>query len=136
MEFNRNQFMLAGMLVLLLGFQFRTFESFTLNEKMTRFIATKVEGQTATGHHADEHRRRSAKGGSAAELARLVVDVGRLGLDSAQLRNEKTGRLARVVRMHRAAHRSSDGRQRAASPFGSVARMESAKFPSMAIVPC
>jgi len=48
MEFNRNQFMLAGMLVLLVGFQFRSFESFTLNEKATHFIATRLEGQSAS----------------------------------------------------------------------------------------
>jgi hypothetical protein len=47
MEFNRNQFMLAGVLVLLLGFQFRTFESFTLNEKTTKFVATRLGGEPA-----------------------------------------------------------------------------------------
>lgn len=46
MEFNRNQFMLAGVLVLLLGFQFRTFESFTLNEKTTKFVATRLGGES------------------------------------------------------------------------------------------
>ncbi len=48
MEFNRNQFMMAGVLVLLLGFQFRSFESFTLNEKATRFIAARLDGPTAS----------------------------------------------------------------------------------------
>jgi hypothetical protein len=48
MEFNRNQFMMFGVIVLLLGIQFRTFESYTLNEKTTHFIASRMEGASAT----------------------------------------------------------------------------------------
>jgi len=48
MEFNRNQFMMFGVIVLLLGIQFRTFESYTLNEKATHFIASRMEGSTTT----------------------------------------------------------------------------------------
>lgn len=48
MEFNRNQFMMFGVIVLLLGIQFRTFESYTLNEKATHFIATRMEGSSGT----------------------------------------------------------------------------------------
>jgi hypothetical protein len=43
MDFNRNQFMMFGVIVLLLGFQFRTFESFTLSEKATHFIAARMQ---------------------------------------------------------------------------------------------
>jgi hypothetical protein len=42
MEFNRNQFMMFGVIVLLLGVEFRTFESFTLSEKATHFIASRI----------------------------------------------------------------------------------------------
>jgi hypothetical protein len=42
MEFNRNQFMMFGVIVLLLGVEFRMFESFTLSEKATHFIATRI----------------------------------------------------------------------------------------------
>ncbi len=47
MEFNRNQFMMFGVIVLLLGIQFRTFDSYTLNEKATHFIATRMGGEPA-----------------------------------------------------------------------------------------
>jgi hypothetical protein len=47
MEFNRNQFMMFGVIVLLLGVQFRTFESFTLSEKATHFIAARMQDSTA-----------------------------------------------------------------------------------------
>ncbi len=51
MEFNRNQFMMAGVLLLLFGMQFRTFDSFTLNEKTTHFIVSRLpdSGPPATG---------------------------------------------------------------------------------------
>ena len=62
MEFNRNQFMLGGMLVLLIGFQFRTFDSFTLNEKTTHFIATRLDaGSVGSGGVDHEARARSRK---------------------------------------------------------------------------
>lgn len=41
MEFNRNQFMMIGVVLLLLGLQFRTFESCTLNPKTTQFLANR-----------------------------------------------------------------------------------------------
>jgi len=41
-EFNRNQFFAVGLIVLLLGLQFRMFESFTLNEKTTQFLASRL----------------------------------------------------------------------------------------------
>ncbi|HZZ29530.1 MAG TPA: hypothetical protein VFE46_16140 [Pirellulales bacterium] len=40
MEFNRNQFFMIGVLLVLLGIQFRLVESATLNEKTTQFLAT------------------------------------------------------------------------------------------------
>ena len=39
MEMNRNQFFLFGLVVLLIGIQFRLIDSFVLNEKCTRFLA-------------------------------------------------------------------------------------------------
>ncbi len=48
MDFNRNQFMIAGVLMLLLGLQFRLVESFTLNEKTTQFLASRMPGGGAS----------------------------------------------------------------------------------------
>ncbi|MDX1961645.1 MAG: hypothetical protein SFX18_00745 [Pirellulales bacterium] len=43
MDFNRNQLFMIGLLLLLVGLQFRAVESFTLNEPTTRFIAARME---------------------------------------------------------------------------------------------
>jgi hypothetical protein len=43
MEFNRNQFFMAGMLILLLGIQFRSVETFVLNERTTQLIAQRMQ---------------------------------------------------------------------------------------------
>jgi hypothetical protein len=47
MEFNRNQFMMIGVVVLLLGLQLRTFESCTLNSKTTQFLASRFSDSTS-----------------------------------------------------------------------------------------
>jgi hypothetical protein len=47
MEFNRNQFMMIGVVVLLLGLQLRTFESCTLNPKTTQFLASRFSDSTS-----------------------------------------------------------------------------------------
>ena len=39
MEMNRNQFLLIGLVVLLLGLQLRAVEAYVLNETSTRFLA-------------------------------------------------------------------------------------------------
>ena len=41
-EFNRNQFFILGLVLLLLGLQIRMVESYVLNEKASRFIAERV----------------------------------------------------------------------------------------------
>jgi hypothetical protein len=43
MEFNRNQFFMAGMLILLLGVQFRAIDTFVLNERTTQVIAQRMQ---------------------------------------------------------------------------------------------
>jgi hypothetical protein len=48
MEFNRNQFFMIGVLLVLLGVQFRLVESATLNEKTTQFLAAHT-GSASTG---------------------------------------------------------------------------------------
>jgi hypothetical protein len=48
MELNRNQFFMAGLVLLFLGIQFRLIDSFTLNEKATRFLASRMQEKTAT----------------------------------------------------------------------------------------
>jgi hypothetical protein len=42
MELNRNQYFMAGVLVLLLGIQFRTVDTFVLNERSTQIIAQRM----------------------------------------------------------------------------------------------
>ena len=39
MEFNRNQYFMVGLVVLLFGLQFRMVESFVLNERASRFLS-------------------------------------------------------------------------------------------------
>lgn len=48
MELNRNQFFLAGLVLLFLGVQFRLMDSFTLNEKTTRFLANRMQDKSTT----------------------------------------------------------------------------------------
>jgi hypothetical protein len=48
MELNRNQFFLAGLVILLLGIQFRLVGSFTLNEKTTRILSGRSKEQTVS----------------------------------------------------------------------------------------
>ena len=43
MEFNRNQWFLAGIVVLLLGLQLRYVETFVLNERTTQFLAQRMK---------------------------------------------------------------------------------------------
>ena len=47
MELNRNQFFLAGLVILLLGLQFRAVESFTLNRECSQFIAARMPQKQA-----------------------------------------------------------------------------------------
>ena len=42
MEFNRNQYFMAGVLILMLGIQFRAVDTFVLNERSTQFIAQRM----------------------------------------------------------------------------------------------
>jgi len=43
MEFNRNQYFMAGMVVLLLGIQMRLVDTFVLNERATQFLAQRIQ---------------------------------------------------------------------------------------------
>jgi hypothetical protein len=43
MEVNRNQFFMGGLVLLFLGIQFRMIDTFTFNEKVTRFLATRMK---------------------------------------------------------------------------------------------
>jgi hypothetical protein len=65
MEFNRNQFFLAGLVVLFLGIQFRMIGSFTLNEKTTRFLASRMQEKAVSPT--------AVLTGQATSLARKVV---------------------------------------------------------------
>jgi hypothetical protein len=47
MELNRNQFFMAGLVLLFLGIQFRLIDSFTLNEKATRFLAARMQDKSS-----------------------------------------------------------------------------------------
>jgi len=48
LDINRNQFFLAGVLVLLLGIQFRMVDSFVLNQKFAKMITKKQNRPVAT----------------------------------------------------------------------------------------
>lgn len=48
-EFNRNQFFMAGVFLVLLGIQFRLVDSATLNEKTTRFLASHSSSAATSG---------------------------------------------------------------------------------------
>jgi hypothetical protein len=41
-EFNRNQYFILGLVVMLLGLQIRMVETFVLNEKASRFLAERM----------------------------------------------------------------------------------------------
>ena len=43
MEFNRNQFFMAGLLILMVGAQLRAVDTFVLNEKTTQFLAQRMK---------------------------------------------------------------------------------------------
>jgi hypothetical protein len=43
MEFNRNQYFMAGLVLLLLGIQLRLIDTFVLNERATQFLAQRVQ---------------------------------------------------------------------------------------------
>ena len=42
MEFNRNQYFILGLVLILLGWQLRVVETYVLNEKTSRFIAERL----------------------------------------------------------------------------------------------
>ena len=44
MEFNRNQYFMAGVVILLLGVQIRMVDSYVLNAESSRFIAQRITG--------------------------------------------------------------------------------------------
>jgi hypothetical protein len=44
MEFNRNHYLVLGVIVFLLGLQLRLVESFTLNDHVSKFIAARTAG--------------------------------------------------------------------------------------------
>ncbi len=49
MEFNRNHYFIAGLVVLFFGIQLRFVESFVLNEQVTRAVAQQAGQMTAVG---------------------------------------------------------------------------------------
>lgn len=49
MDINRNQFFMFGIVVVLLGLQFRMVDNYVLNEKTTRFLASRAINSKAPG---------------------------------------------------------------------------------------
>jgi hypothetical protein len=49
MEFNRNQFLILGVVVLFLGLEFKKVESFTLNERASRLINERLATSASEG---------------------------------------------------------------------------------------
>lgn len=43
MDLNRNQYFLAGLVVLMLGIQLRMVDTFVLNERATQFVAQRIQ---------------------------------------------------------------------------------------------
>ena len=43
MDFNRNQYFMAGLVIFLLGIQLRMVDTFVLNERATQFIAQRMQ---------------------------------------------------------------------------------------------
>jgi hypothetical protein len=52
MEINRNQYFMIGLVVLLLGLQLRTVETYVLNEKASKFVAERLTPAVADGSAA------------------------------------------------------------------------------------
>jgi len=48
MEFNRNQYFMAGLVVLFVGIQLRLVDTFVLNERATHFLAQKMQQMKST----------------------------------------------------------------------------------------
>ena len=49
MELNRNQYFFLGIVLVLMGLQFRAVSSFTLTEKATRFLAERTQASASDG---------------------------------------------------------------------------------------
>lgn len=49
MDFNRNHYFMAGLVVLVLGIQMRLVDSFVLTPKSTRFLATRFQNEPGSG---------------------------------------------------------------------------------------
>ncbi len=49
MEINRNQYFLAGLVVLFLGLQLRAVETLVLNERASKFLADRIPALAAAG---------------------------------------------------------------------------------------
>lgn len=47
MEINRNQYFMIGLVLLLLGLQFRMVETYVLNEKASRFVSERLTASAA-----------------------------------------------------------------------------------------
>ena len=52
MEFNRNHFLIAGVLALLIGIQLRSVDAYVLNEPVTRFLAVRFGDTDGPGGEA------------------------------------------------------------------------------------
>lgn len=77
MEFNRNQYFLAGLVLVFLGYQFRMIESFTLNERATQFIEARVQSAKSA---VDQFQPASYRTRPAAPIRRQVTPPRWLGL--------------------------------------------------------
>ena len=107
MEFNRNQFLILGVVLLFIGLQLKKVESFTLNERASRLIAERFPGASPRQRrHAAAvsglGRPDAASHDQSARLVRLRLPLGRRRLRVAQPGDEKARRLtaARPGRRH------------------------------------
>ncbi len=99
MDLNRNQFFMGGLVLLFLGIQFRMVDTFTFNEKVTRFLATQMKIIDDPGAPA-----------TAAVIARgRVVEKGNPSAAMDRLRHDLSRRSARAPRH---GHAQTRGRER------------------------
>ena len=98
MEFNRNQFLILGVVLLFFGLQFKKVESFTLNERASRLLNERFSACGEQRRHDPPlpglDRPDAAPHDPSARMDWLCPAVGRIGAGVAQPGHEKTRRLA------------------------------------------
>ena len=88
MDITRNQYFLAGLVLLFLGIQFRVIESFSLTPELTQFLAERTGHPLAAMNAASQtvtpdEKPMAKKDGATAGVDRLVPRICRRGIGPA-----------------------------------------------------